>query len=110
MYYEIPVPPQPENKGKEIWKVLRLQLSIFAGYQILLAILVKASGQTGFLIIDMLPLILHWLVLIILMIVSFAGSKKGKGLGYLIAFLITAIVGFGSCFFISGFVDNGMMI
>ncbi|HET6989961.1 MAG TPA: hypothetical protein VFJ43_01500, partial [Bacteroidia bacterium] len=88
MYYEIPVPPQPENTGKEIWKVLRLQLIIFASYQIGLALLFKMSGQSGYLLMDMFPLILHWLILIVMMIVNFANSKKGKGLGYLISFLV----------------------
>lgn len=102
--------PPPENTGKELWKVLRLQLAIFAAYQIGLAGLCKMSGTDGFIILDMFPLFLHWLVLIILMIVSFANSKKGKGLGYLISFLVTGIVGFGSCFLIADLIGSNFNV
>jgi hypothetical protein len=109
MNYEIPSLPPPENTGREIWKVFRLQLLIFISYQLLLALLCH-SGSGGFLFIDMLPLVLHWVILIILMIVSFAGRKKGAGLGYLISFLVICIVGFGSCWLISGIVDSNLNI
>lgn len=108
--YQFPPAPAPENTGKDIWKVLRLQLGIFAAYQIGLAILCRASGAEGFILIDMLPLILHWLLLIILMIISFASKKKGKGLGYLISLIVTGIVGFGSCFLIADMIGSGFNV
>jgi FtsH-binding integral membrane protein len=108
MYYEIPTPPQPENISREIWKVLRLQLAIFVVYQLLLAFFCEAASG-GFIILDMFPLVIHWGILLILMIVKFSGKKRGQGLGYLISLLVTGVVGFGSCWFISGFVDKGFM-
>jgi hypothetical protein len=106
MYYEIPQPPPPENIGKDIWRVVRLQLGIFIAYQVLLALLCQYGGMNGFIFIDMLPLVLHWLVLIILMIISFANSRRGAGFGYLISLGITAIIGFGSCFYLGQIVDG----
>ena len=108
MYYETPTPPQPENTGREIWKVMRLQLGIFLGYQLLLAVAMSLL-HGGFLIIDIFPLVIHWLILFIFMIVNFASKKNGAGLGYLLSLLIIVIVGFGSCWGISGIVDKGMM-
>jgi hypothetical protein len=105
MYYEIPQPPPPENIGKDIWKVLLLQLSIFVAYQAGLALLCKMSGFSGFMIVDILPLVCHWIVLIVLAAISFARKKPGRGIGYIISLVITGIVGFGSCFYLSGVVN-----
>src|SRR5690348_2099310 len=105
-YSEVPHRQRPEITGGKFGKVVQRHLPIFAGYQLLLAVLIQMGGQGGFIILDMVPLILHWVVLVILGIVSFANSKKGAGFGYLISFFITAIVGFGSCWWISGMVDS----
>jgi hypothetical protein len=106
MYYEMPPPPPPENVGREIWKVMRLQLSIFAGYQILLALICSSMIHGAFIVLDMFPLVIHWLVLLIFMIISFSAQKKGAGIGYLVSLLITLIIGFGSCFMIAGALGN----
>lgn len=108
MYYHPPVPPQPENTSKELWKVLRLQLLIFAGYQFLFGLICWAMKMDGFIILDIFPLIAHWLILLILMIVSFARGKKGAGLGYLISLLISGIIGFGSCFLIASLIGSSL--
>lgn len=109
MYYHPPVPPPTENTGHELWKVLRLQLLIFVGYQSLLALIMWALDTDGFIIMDMFPLMLHWLVLLVLMIVSFARGKKGAGLGYLISLLVSGIVGFGSCFLIGELIGDNFI-
>ena len=109
MYYQPPVPPQPENVGQELWKVLRLQLLIFVGYQTLLALIMWAMNSDGFIILDMFPLILHWGILLVLMIIGFASGKKGRGLGYLISLLVTGIIGFGSCFLIGQLIGDNFI-
>lgn len=110
MYYEMPSPPPPPEKtGPEIWKVMRLQLGIFIGYQLLLAGIASGSRGSAFLFLDMLPLIVHWIVLFVFMCIKFGNRKTGAGLGYLISLLATMIIGFGSCFFISGIIDKGMV-
>jgi hypothetical protein len=103
MNYEIQVPPQPENPAKEIWKVLRLQLGIFAIYQMGLAILTKseANGET-FMFLDLFLLLAHWIVLLVFMGIKFSQKKKGAAFGYLISFVTIAIIGFGSCWFMGG--------
>lgn len=106
-YPQMPATPAPENKGKETWKVIRLQLLIFAGYQAGLGFLVSIFHAGSFIMVDMLPLLAHWFVLLILMIISFGSRKPGRGLGYLISLVITMIVGFGSCFMIGDLVDRG---
>ncbi|CAN5205902.1 hypothetical protein BH09BAC5_BH09BAC5_12230 [soil metagenome] len=110
MNYDYPAQPPTEDTGKEIWKVMRLQLAIFAGYQILLALLCQLFYHGAFLILDMLPLLGHWILLLILMIVSFSKSKRGAGLGYLISLIIIVIIGFGSCFAIGNSLGGGLGI
>jgi hypothetical protein len=101
MNYEILPQSPPENIGRSIWKVMRLQLLIFASYQFLFALLL-GKQEMGFMFLDMFPLALHWLLLLIFMIVSFTSQKKGAGFGYLISFILILIIGFGSCILIPG--------
>jgi hypothetical protein len=107
MNYENPYPsppsPQPENTGKEIWKVMRLHLGIFAGYQLGLAFLCEISGIKGYMEFDMIALIMQWIALLVLMVISFSAGKKAAGLGYLISLLFCVVVGFGSCWKIGGY-------
>lgn len=110
MYYQqMPPPPPPENIGKEIWKVVWLQLSIFLAYQFLLAVICYVTDNESFIILDMFPLILHWLVLLVFMIIGFARGKKGRGLGYLIVLFTTLIVGFGSCWLIADMIGSSFI-
>ena len=100
MNYEMPNQPLPQNFSSEIWKVIGVQLGIFAAYQLFIALVFLGDQNYGFLMADMLVLITHWIVLLILMITSFSNKKKGKGIGYLLALLLTGVIGFGSCIFI----------
>ncbi|MBI3509689.1 MAG: hypothetical protein HY064_03425 [Bacteroidetes bacterium] len=101
MNYGTQQPPSPENKSKTIWKVLRVQLTIFAAYQILIGFLSIGSGTYDILFKDMAPLLIHELVLLILMILSFSKKQEGAGYGYLLSLIIVMVVGFGSCCYLS---------
>ncbi len=102
MNYEIPNQPPQQNFSRDIWKVVGVQLGIFAAYQLLLALLFSGGEGFGFMMMDILALITHWLFLLVTMILSFSGKNKGKGIGYLIALLLTGVIGFGSCIYIGG--------
>jgi hypothetical protein len=96
----MPNQPPRENISHDVWKVIGTQLGIFTVYQGLIALTFLGNENFGFLIMDMLALITHWIFLLVMMIVSFTNSKKGKGIGYLLALLLTGVIGFGSCIFI----------
>ena len=90
-----PPPKKPQEPiGKNILKIVGLQLGIFLVYQVGIYF-VAAAGP-----LDMFVVVLHWIVTLILMIVFFAMGKIGKGLGFLISFFMLLIIGFGSCSYI----------
>ncbi|MDQ3110377.1 MAG: hypothetical protein M3R17_10835 [Bacteroidota bacterium] len=96
MNYESQLTPTPEN-NRQMWKVVMTQLLIFGSYQTALALMFRGDNSLSFPLTDMFFLIVHWMVLLIAMIVYFSNKERKKAIGYLISFLIIAIVGFGSC-------------
>src|SRR4051812_4871115 len=102
--------PKPQrNMGKDILKVLAIQLGIFLFYQGILYYLVCVAGLSQFSGIEMFIVVLHWIVSLVLMIVFLATRRTGTGLGFLISFIILLIIGFGSCAYIfAGGINHGM--
>lgn len=94
-----PFPPEPpQQTAVHLWKVVGINFGIFMAYQTLLAF----TGNGGaYMILDMFPLCAHWLVMLILMIISFSRGKKMYGFGHLISLIVLIIIGFGSCFWIA---------
>jgi hypothetical protein len=96
-----PFPPEkPPHNPVDLWKVVGINFGIFLGYQ---ALFVLIAGS-NFLLADILPLVVHWVFMIVLMIVAFASGKKMQALGHLISLIVLVIIGFGSCFWIADMV------
>ena len=92
-----PPPGPPPQTAFHLWKVVGIQFGIFLGYTALFSL----AGNEGFMMLDMLGLIAHWLVMLILMIIAFSRGKRMYGLGHLISLILIIIIGFGSCFLIT---------
>jgi hypothetical protein len=95
-YNQFQPPPKPPENPMDLWKVVGMNFGIFVAYQALLVIL---AGE-AFLIADTLPLIVHWVFMLVMMIVQFSRGKRMQGFGYLISLVVIIIIGFGSCFWI----------
>ena len=91
-----PPPGPPPQTALDLGKVVAINFGIFLLYQTLLAL----AGD-GFLVLDIFPLVAHWITMLILMIISFSRGKKMYGIGHLISLVTLIIIGFGSCFLIS---------
>lgn len=89
-------PPKPPQNPVDLWRVVGLNFGIFMFYQTLLALV----AEEAFIVVDMFPLILHWLVMLIFMIIAFSRGKRMAGFGWLISLIVFIIVGFGSCWWI----------
>lgn len=101
-----PFPPEPPKQNPvELWRVLGINFGVFMAYQMLM---IFVAGDS-YLISDILPLIAHWLVMLIMMIISFSRGKKMAGIGWLISLIVIIIIGFGSCWWIADMV-GGMNI
>lgn len=98
-FQQNPFPPQkPAQTPLHLWKVVAINFGIFLCYQ---ALLILVGDGEGYLILDMFPLIAHWVTMLILMIVSFSRGKKMYGIGHLISLILIILIGFGSCWWIS---------
>jgi hypothetical protein len=94
-----PFPPEkPKQTAIHLWRVVGLNFGIFMCYQVLFAL---AGDSMTFMILDMFPLVAHWIVMLVFMIVQFSRGKTMSGIGWLISLVVFAIIGFGSCFWIA---------
>lgn len=87
----------PKQNPVDLWKIVGINFGVFMLYQTLLVFVAEES----YLILDMFPLLLHWLVMLILMIINFTRGKRMQGFGFLISLISIVIIGFGSCWWIT---------
>jgi hypothetical protein len=84
--------------GKEILKILGIQLGIFLLLQLFMyIIMVNLTSYRNFLLLELELILVHLLLTTVFMIVSFARRKDGYGIGFLISMICLFIVGLGSC-------------
>lgn len=101
-----PFPKEPpKDKPIDLWKIVGINFGIFMAYQALFVFI----ASDAFLVADMFPLVLHWLVMIIFMIISFSIGKKMTGFGWLISLVTLLLIGFGSCWWIADVVGGSGM-
>jgi hypothetical protein len=96
-YWQQQPPEPPKEKVMDLWKIVGINFGVFMMYQVLFVFI----ADDAFLIADILPLCIHWLVMFILMIVGFSRGRKMHGLGHLISLLSIIVIGFGSCWWIA---------
>ena len=82
---------------KNILGIFGMNLGIFCLYQVIL----WQCASTSFMWFDMIVLIIHYIVMFVFSIINFTSNRTIYGIAWLVSLLVVALVGFGSCWWIT---------